>query len=293
MKVDVKLGPKGQVIAGGGVSAVAGGGTLTLMMNAGDVAEVVGGVGQDYDFSGSLLTSDKPVQVITGVPCIDFPLDTQACDHVEETVLPVEMLGAHYVVMRPTGPKENLVGQIVHLVGNTDGTTLTYKPSAPPGCPSALAAGEVVDCGEVTAAFEVIANHPFGISLFLLGGEKSDPNFNPASLMQPQGDPSQSLAIPVERHRKRVTFFAPSDYKTAFADVIAETGTTVTLDGADVSSKLVAITGTTYFEARLKLDSQGDGAHALVATKPIGVQVIGYGDNTSYMYPAGLGSSRK
>ena len=289
--VEVKLGPGGKVIAGGGIPAAEPGGTLTFKLDAGDVAEVVSGTGKDFDLSGSLLKADKAVQVITGVPCMDFPLNVPACDHVEETLFPVETLGKHYVVMRPTGPKKNEVGHMVHFFGNVDGTSLTYKPSKPAGCPDFLNAGQVVDCDEVTIDFEVLGDKEFGVAMFQLGGQKADPDFNPLSPGQPQGDPSQSFAVTVEQYRARYVFLAPTDYKTSFVDVVASKGTALTLDGADVSAKLATIPGTDFLAARLPLDAGKDGVHVLAGSAPIGIQVIGYGDNTSYQYPGGLNLS--
>jgi hypothetical protein len=290
-KVEVNLAPGGRVTAGGGIQAAPGGGTLSFTLDAGDVAQVVGGVGAAFDFSGSLLKADKPVQVITGVVCMDFPTDVEACDHIEETVFPAETLGKHYVVIKPTGPKANDVGHVVRIYGNADGTELTYKPSKPAGCPSTLSAGEVVDCGEVNQNFEVTGDKEFGVAVFQLGGAKADPDHDPNSLTQPQGDPSQSFAVTVEQYRKRYVFLAPTDYKASFVDVIAAPNTKITLDGDDVSSSLKPITGTDYLMARLPLDSGKDGVHVLEGSEPVGIQILGYGDNTSYQYPGGLNLS--
>lgn len=287
--VTVKLGPKGKVVAGTGVAATPAGGLLTLQLNAGDVAEVVSTSGRDFDFSGSLLSATKPVQVITGVPCIDYPLDVVACDHVEETVFPAQTLGRHYVVTTPTGPKANKVGHVVRFYGNADGTKLTYKPSQPAGCPATLEAGEVVECDLVRSDFEVTGTAEFGIGMFMIGAQQADPDANASSFVQPQGDPSQSFSVAVEQYRTRYVFLAPTDYKTSYVDVIADAKTKLTLDGKDVSSELAALAGTTWFNARIKLDAgSSDGVHVLASDKPVGIQVMGYGDNTTYMYPGGL-----
>lgn len=288
--VDVKLSAKGKVVAGGGISAAPGGGTITFTLNAGDVAEVVSGMGRDFDFSGSLLSSSKPVQVITGVPCIDFPLDVIACDHVEETVFPAQTLGKHYVVTTPTGPKGNKVGHVVRFYGNADGTTLTYEPSAPPGCPTTLSAGEVVECTEVVRSdFEVTGSSELGVAMFMIGASEADPDATSSNFTQMQGDPSQSFAVATEQYRTRYVFLAPIDYKTSYVDVIGEAGTKLEVDGTDLSKELAPITGTGWFGARIELDAgKNDGVHVLVADKPVGIQVIGYGDYTTYMYPGGL-----
>ena len=287
--VSIKLSSAGQVVAGGAISATPAGGTLTLTLGAGDVAEVVGGLGKAFDFSGSLLKADKPVQVISGVPCMDIPFNIQACDHIEETQFPAETLGKHYVVTRPTGPKANDVGHLVRFYGNVDATSLTYTPSKPAGCPDFLNAGQVAECGVVTVDFEVAGDHEFGVGMFQLGGAKADPDFG--GIGQPQGDPSLSFAVTVEQYRKRYVFLAPTDYITNYVDIVAASGTKLTLDGADVSSNLKSITGTSWLIARIPLGAGKDGAHVLDASDPIGIQVMGYGDNTSYQYPGGLNLS--
>ncbi|MBN9160481.1 MAG: hypothetical protein BGO98_13090 [Myxococcales bacterium 68-20] len=283
--VNVKLGPKGKVVGGAGIAAAPGGGTVTFTLDAGDIAQVVGGVGREFDFSGSLLDADKPVQVITGVPCIDFPLDVIACDHIEETVFPAQTLGKHYVVAMPSGPKDNKVEHVVRFYGNVDGTKLTYRPQVPSGCPATLSAGEVVECGEVGIDFEVEGDHEFGVGTFLLGASKVDPQF---SIQKSMGDPSQSFAVAVEQYRKKYVFLAPTDYTASYVDVVTSEGATLTLDGVDVSSQLMKIDGTTFFGAHIKLAVGNDGVHTLLSSKPSSIQVIGYGSYTSYQYPGGL-----
>ena len=288
-KVTVKLGPKGAVVGGSALTTTANGGTLTFTLDAGDVAEVIGTNGLAGDFSGSLLKADHPVQVITGTACANIPADVPACDHIEETVFPAETLGKHYVVMRPAGPKNNDVGHVVRFVGNVDATELTYKPSQPAGCPAFLNAGQVAECGVVSTDFEVSGDKEFGIATFQLGGALADPGAG--NLVQPQGDPSQSFVVTVEQYRKNYVFLAPTDYKTSYVDIIGGSGVTVTLDGQDISSKLKAIAGTGYFGGHIQLDDGKDGVHVLDASDPVGIQVIGYGENTSYQYPGGLNLS--
>ena len=292
-KVTVKLSGAGTVKAstGGEIAATVGGGTLTFTLDQGDVAEVVSEKGIKYDFSGSLVTADRPVQVITGVPCIYLPLDKQACDHVEETVFPAETLGKHYVVTAPTGPKAKGVPQVVRFYGNVDGTKLNYVPAAPAGCPATLDAGQVVECtGTVTADFEVTGDHEFAIGTFLLAGELVDTSGSGLTL--PSGDPSQSFSVAVEQYRKSYLFLAPDDYTASFVDVIGPAGASITLDGAPVAATAWKAVGTGYAVAHLSLLAGSGGAHSIKSTVPVGIQVVGYGANTSYQYPGGLNLGR-
>jgi hypothetical protein len=310
-KVTVKLSNSGQVLAGTNIAATNAGGSLTLMMNAGDVAQLFGDNQDGSDLTGSLVQADKPVQLITALPCLNVPDGAPACDHTEEANLPAETLGSDYVVAQPPAPDGNPVGHIVRIVGNFDGTKLTYSPSAPPGCPSTIEAGEVVDCGMplgnactppgsqtanapcgagsvVSTDFEVKsqdAAHSFAIATYTLGATLVDPN-----TPQPdqQGDPDQSMAVAVAQYRTKYVFLAPTDYATSYATIIAPTGATMTLDGANVTAAATTVSGSGFAVLRVNLDAGQNGAHVLVASKPVGLEVTGYGSYTSYTYPGGL-----
>jgi hypothetical protein len=284
-QVTVKTASTSQILAGGGIPAQNGVGTFNIALNKGDVAEIVGQTGDQNDFSGSLVTSQDdqhPIQLITSLPCIDQPEGVAACDHIEESVFPAETLGQHYVVTVPTGPLGNAVGHIVRFFGNEDGTTLTYNPSKPSGCPSTLNAGQVVDCGEVTSDFEVKGDKEFGVFSGMLGGQLVDPNGG----QQSKGDPSQSFAVAVEQYRTQYIFLAPSDYDVSYVDIVGPTGVGVTIDGQSVSG-FTAIGSSGFGVARYKLGAGNAGAHTLASTQSVGIQVMGYGQYTSYQYPGG------
>jgi hypothetical protein len=287
-KVTVYLGPNGHVVAGGAVPDTSAGGTLTLSLGAGDVAELFSDPTSDN--TGSLVKADKPVQVISGMPCAYQPFDTPACDHLEQTVLPAETLGRHYFVSPPTSPHGKVVGHIVRIVGNVDGTKLTYPGAKPSGAPDTIDAGQVVELsmassmGFVTDPFEIQGDREFAVSTFMLAGELTDPN---TPLLQRLGDPSQSNAISVEQYRKKYVFLAPNDYTESWADVTVPMGASVMLDGAAVGASVTPVSSG-YGIASVKLGPGNDGVHALTSSMPVGLQVIGYGQYTSYQYPGGL-----
>jgi IgGFc binding protein len=287
--VRVALAASASVIAsrddGATVAATEGGQTMNFTLaNAGDVVQLISPKGEQYDFSGSLVTTSKPVQVITSVPCITLPPNKPACDHIEETVLPAETLGRHYVVAAPTGPKGQPVKQKVRLYGNKDGTTLQYKPAKPESCPDMLGAGQMVDCGFVGESFEVTGSNEFGVATFLLGASMNDP-----TNQDRRGDPDQTFVPGVEQFRRSYVFLAPTDYPVLYADITAEADAEIELDGAPVTAPWTMIGEGPYGVQRLDLTKSGkDGAHTLRAQKAVGVQVLGFGDNTSFQYPGGL-----
>lgn len=291
--VVVDLSGAATVLAGGRIAAASPGGTLSFRLDrAGDVALVVGPTDAPADFSGSRVRASKPVQVITGVPCITQPLGTAACDHVEELVLPTETLGRRYVVTAPTGPNGNRVGHVVRLVGNSDGTRLVYSPLKPTGCPDTLSAGQVVECGRVDFDFDVTGDKEFAVATFMLGGSIVDPPPPLSSSYPSKGDPSQSVTASVEQFRTRYLVLAPGDYDVSYADIVAPQDAEVTLDGSPVTATWSAIGSKGLGVLRVKLPPTAGGAHTVAAKKPVGLQVMGYGAFTSYQYPGGLNLRR-
>jgi hypothetical protein len=279
--VKVKVPSQGQIVAGTGVTAVAAGGTGSYALNAGDVIELVGGAATASDLSGSQVQADKPVQVIGGIQCIPNPAN--ACDHLEESVMPAETLGKHYVVSLPTGPLGNVPGATVRMVGNVDGTNLTYQPAVA-GAPAALNAGQVVEF-DATADFVVSGDHEFIVGTVMKSGSIVDPG---AAAGMQEGDPSLSTAIAVEQYRLKYVFLAPDDYDINYADVVAPMNATLMLDGAAVTVTSTQIGTTGYGLFRIHLTSGNSGAHTLTSDQPMGLQVLGYGLYTSYQYPGGL-----
>jgi hypothetical protein len=300
--VIVKVSGAGLIAAGTGVTATNSAGTLRFTLNAGDVAQLVGANGTDL--SGSIVQASAPVQVITGHPCYQIPPTAPTCDHMEESVFPAETWGKDYVVTRPAGPNGASVPHQVRFYGNFDNTHLTYNPATPPpGCPSTLAAGQVVECGvggacpttvdptqtyncgTIDQDFEVTGDQPFAVGMFTLGSSIVDPN-------KALGDPAQTFATAVEQYRSNYVFLAPDDYTANYVDIVAKPGTNIVLDGQNLAATPQGVASGTYDVYRVKLGTGQAGAHVLSATQRVGIQVVGYGTATSYMYPGGLDLAR-
>jgi hypothetical protein len=281
--VKVTLPATGHVLAGGTIPETKGSGVLQFTVGTGDVVELLGAI--DADNTGALVQADQPVQVIAGHPCSNVPQDVMypACDHLEQSVLPAETLGKHYFVAPPTSPHAAVIGHVVRLVGNANGTTLTYPGTKPAGAPTTLSAGQVADLGTVTTPFEVVADHELAVVTFMLGASLADPNSMPPMQL---GDPSQSDTIPVEQYRTSYVFVAPTDYTESYVDITAPTTAQVTLDGALVMTAATPISSG-FGIARVTLGPGNGGAHEITSTEPVGIQVIGYGSYTSYQYPGG------
>ena len=269
--VAVQVSDTGRIVAGGPIEAAGPGEIITFMLNRGDVVRLLGTA--DTDLAGSLVQGDKPVQVITGNKCRNIPTDSPACDHLEETVFPAETLGKEYVVAVPTASDGSASGHVVRLVGNVDGTALSYPAGMPSGAPTTLRAGQVVEF-DATDNFSVTGNHEFAVVTFLSG-------------LGTLGDPSQTNQVAVEQYRDEYVFLAPLDYDVSVADVVMPMGAEVRIDGELVPAPQ-AIGPSGYGISRVVLGEGNNGRHHLQASQYVGLQVMGFGFATSYQYPGGL-----
>ncbi len=279
-KVDVKLSSAAQVLEGEGLLAGTPGDTLSLSLDSGSVIALL--APPAANLGGSLVSADKPIQLLSGMPCANIPGDVSACDHIEESVLPAETLGQHYFVARPTGPGGDPVSHQVRLFGNVDGTVLSYPNGKPDGALSTLMAGQVVDLGTVDIDFEIVSTQALAVSTFLLGAQSVDPG------QGTRGDPSQSQATSVEQYRTKYVFLAPHDYDQNYVDIVKPSGAVIVVDGKELKQAASEIGSSGYSVVRHSLSSSGSGAHVLTANGPVGIQVVGYGDYTTYRYPGGL-----
>lgn len=280
--VKVTPGPNGGIVKAGvpGIG-VDGNGVVTL--NAGDVIEVVtnGSNSQSdpNDVTGTLVSADKPVQVLGGHQCTYIPDAQGYCDHLEETMFPFETLSDEYIVAttlipQPGGSVPKV--EMVRIVATQDGTTLAFDP-AKPGAPSIIAkAGGWVEIANDPSDFVVKASAPVLVAQYM-EGQAAGGN---------TGDPSETLAVAKDQYRSSYLFHAPTNYESNYVNVIAPTGANVLLDGVPVAG-YAPIGGSGYGVARLPLSNAGNGDHQIKGDLAFGISVYGYGQYTSYWYPGG------
>lgn len=332
-KLQVQLGPKcgveifpttdlGTCVAAGppasGITAKMPGEIYDLEMNAGDVVQLVGAWAKDpqtrnADLSGTVVKAAPgfPVQVVSFNAIAQLPdVSIANADHMEETVLPAEVIGKKYIVVPPTTPNGDAVGHVVRIYGNKDGTQLTYPEGKPPGAPDVINEGDMfqipplptgqpapqcvgtADKCMLNTPFVVEGTEAFAVASFMVGGVLQMPGTDATNS---QGDPSFSMEVTPEQFRKEYTFLAPTDYLENFADVLIPTGASVTLDGAAVTAPITPIGGSGWGFARIKLEAgTANGVHKLSTDheQGLGLQVMGFGFATAYYYPGGLNLQR-
>lgn len=309
----VEITSTAHVRAGTGVAAIGAGGKGTWRLDAGDVlvlesADLPSGASPapgepcvtrslsqgtftlcpsppSYDLSGSRIEADRPVQVIAGHDCAMIPYDSFACDHLEESLLPVDALGNQYVVAAPE-VATNTMGTagttpdatVVRVLSAADGNVVHVEP---PGVQKdvTLAAGAWIEIGPTTSDLVVTGTRKLLVAQYMVGE-------NWKGRSGTAGDPSQSSAVPTAQYRVSYSFFAPASYTYNFVNVVARTGTRVKLDGQSLPPSSFAPIGASGWSV-LRWPVSGR-AHAMTGDAPFGITVYGYGAYTSYMYPGGL-----
>ena len=271
----------GTVNAGAGVAAD-GSGTLTL--DAGDVLEVfsasAGGSPDSSDLTGTLVTADKPVQLIGGHGCTFVPYTTCCCDHLEEVIPPLETLGKEYIVTAPLiqgNPVSTIKGRMVRVVATAANTTIAYDP-AQAGAPTALAnAGDYFEIAATDQDFRITASEKVIVAQYMQGQQAGGNT----------GDPAMTIAVTTAQYRTDYLFHAPTNYEANYVNVVAPGGATVLLDGNPITG-FTSIGGTGFDVARVQVSNAGNGNHSISSALPFGIDVYGYGQYTSFWYPGGL-----
>jgi hypothetical protein len=261
----------GAVSAGGGVAA---NGTGMITLNRGDVLQVLTTSG---DLTGTRVTATKPVQVIGGHDCAQVPSGTLFCDHLEESMIPLETLSTQYLISSPLIGVGAPKSQVVRVIATQANTTLSYVPSQANAPIAIPAAGSFVELPLSAQAYLLTASAPVLVAQYM-PGQNAGGNF---------GDPSMLLAVPVERYRASHAFDAPAGYLLTFVSIFAITGSTVSLDGNPLpAARFTAIGNSGYSFANELLGNPG--FHTVDGSGPVGVSVYGYVQGASYWYPAGL-----
>ncbi len=270
----------GAVFAGAGVAA---NGTGVVTLNEGDVLEVfttsLGGVPDASDLTGTIISADKPVQAFGGHKCSQVPINTQACDRLEEAMPPIETLAKKYIITPPLIPTGGNVpkAQMIRVIATEDATALMYDPAIP-GAPAMLAkAGDWAEIAKSAVDFEIVSDKKILVSQDMQGQQAGGNS----------GDPAMALAVATEQYRVKYLIHAPLSYESNYVNITAPMGAAITLDGVAVGG-FVAIGATGFGVARVKLANNVDGNHDLLGDKAFGVSVYGYGQYTSYWYPGGL-----
>jgi hypothetical protein len=271
----VRVNAPGSLQPGAGLDAEGG----SVALDRGDVLLLSSALTSGSDLTGTTITSTAPVLVWAGHGATNVPLDTPSADHIEETVPPDAALDTDYFVVRPASETGEGTGSRAYarLLGTADGTTITVDPPVP-GVAATLNENQSFTF-EYSVDVHVHASQPIALALFMESSTVS--GFT-------DGDPAQSLALPMHQLKQAFDVAVPLDVLPAWADIVAPTGASITLDATPVSG-WTAIGDSGWSVAHVPLCC--DSAHHARGDRPFTAAVHAYPTDSyaSYWYPATMG----
>jgi hypothetical protein len=301
----ITINPTAAIAGGTGVAPTAQNTPHTYMLNQGQVLQFT----QDAALDGSVIQSSAPVGVWGGKSALAI---NGCCDDTaHQQIPPVRALGSEYVGVRYRNRYDGMEeAPPWRVVGAANGTQLTWDPTPPPGAPTTLSLGQLVefDTNGPFAVRSQDAQHPFYMSAHMTGAGPFDPNMNDG-----RGDPEFVNVIPPGEYMTSYVFFADPTYSETNLVVVRTKGKNgfadVTLDcaGALTGWQPVGAAGAYEYTrvdlVRHNFQPQGgcdNGRREMHSDAPFGLTVWGWGSGetgqmfqgfytqyVSYAYPAG------
>ncbi|MDH5676959.1 MAG: IgGFc-binding protein [Myxococcales bacterium] len=236
-------------------------------------------VGADHDLSGTRIRADGRVSLLAGHDCAFVPYDRWACDHLEETMFPLESWGKEVLVSQSEAVEcRPRLPNVLRVLSGADDNRITFSPPIREAL--TLGRGEFVEL-EIEGDVRVTGSAAILVGQYLVGQEYFE---DPSAAALQQGDPALALAIPFEQWRRDYSFLSPESFPDHFVNVIAGAGQVVLLDGHLVTG-YTPIEGTQMQTARVGIEG---GSHHIESAGPFGITVYGYAPYTSYMVAGGL-----
>ncbi|HEY8432877.1 MAG TPA: IgGFc-binding protein, partial [Sandaracinaceae bacterium] len=260
--------------ADGTVPALTAGETLEIDLHGGDVLQLVSLEGS---LAGTEIEGDAPLLVVAGADCANVPAASPACDHLEETMPPIESWGRSVVAAAPRSVEGE--PSVLRVMSGADGNVITMT-----GLPGPIR----LDRGET---FEVLTEEdalvegtgPLLVTQYLVGAlyfDRAIPRRDATTV----GDPSMGVATSLEQLRTSYAFVVPSTFDRNTAAIVAHADDEVRLDGSPIAS-WDAVGSSPWRVARVPI---AGGAHVLTSRSGAGLSLYGVAPFTSYLLPGGL-----
>jgi len=279
--------------------------TETFTMNRGDVLTFASN-GDVQDISGSYISADKPVGVVSGNQCANIPAGVYACDFIAEMELPIFSWGKEYHATPFSGRKNNPIIRIFAKEKNTtvyrNGEQWAILPRSSRKLDNGYIERRAYDGEPQAVVFS--SDKPFYIVEYNPG--QTDDGVS--------SDPFQMVLTPLEQYQKEIVFCTPgskggtnnfkSHYVNLVYQVAADSTIPTDLEFATVVNGVfewkllrnvfgvdpgmifsVPVNGNTYACKQLTLP--GDGVYRIRAASPIAGYGYGFSNYDSYGFPIG------
>ncbi len=247
------------------------------------------------DFTGSVVDSDKPVAVFSGTESsgVGVPFDAPkfpgwdekngggcCLQHLEEQLFPLEAIGKKFIITR--SPVRSTLSyeepDVLRFMGGAETANVTTT-LPPPYDKFTVEPGEVKETWTQKDII-VTSDKPVLVGQYLVS----------QGYIQgvPKGDPSFTIFPPVEQAQKNYVFLSPAGWKENWVVIAAETGSSITVDGATPTGCKVTsvgeLDGKSYESRRCKISA---GVHRLAGDTPFSIMAYGYANADAYSFAGG------
>ena len=280
-------------------------------MRKGDVLAISSN-GGEADLSGSRVTSNKPIGVVTGTFCTDIPTGNRWCDYTAEMDIPTFTWGTDYHVGKVPGRKYPSIIRIYAKEPNTN----IFKDGRPIG--TLKTGGGIEGNGFFTMRMSIYSNPPTPIKSCVISGNKpigvtlynTGVEEDGAPAVQVNSDPFVMAITPYQQYQKEITFCTPGlagamGFPENYVNLVYETDEYGLLPD-DV--EFATVSGGQFQWAKLKskfsgvdelfgynvngkkyalklITLPGDGVYKIRAKRPFAAYSFGYSDYDSYGFP--------
>jgi len=290
-EVTIKLRPNQGLLSGTDIPRINPGESMTVTLGERQVLQLFStGTTTTDTLSGTDITAKdgKPLQVLSGVGCVNILDEDSPCSHIEDSVLPGDVLGKEYVVPMLTagmpGDAGTTPAQVIRLQAITDGTAMTFEPKVI--APVTLNRGDSLLTPPVTSDLRISSNTAFAVAQFPSGRSTS------TRISENTGAPNQVNVAPVSQFRTSYAFLTSPQFTNNYVAISAPTGAAVSLDGQPVpSDKFLAVGASGMSVARMPV-AGGTRVHTVTSDKAVGIEVFGIGAYGSYAFTGGLDLKR-
>ena len=194
---NVFLNPGFLIIVGCEDSTVVKYGSNTAVLNKTETLYM-----QDtIDFSGTRITSNKPVSFFSGHTCTTVPAGVETCDHLIEQIPPTDVWGTHFLSASYFGRSS---GELYRVLTANNCTTIIVNCSTflQPQTFSLTSAGSWTEFMTNDSIFcSIESNNPLLVMEFSLGHE-----------IDGVGDPFMMMIPSVDQYTNDYVFHSPSEF---------------------------------------------------------------------------------
>ena len=255
----------------------------TLTRTAGVPFNITLNQGQTYelentnttlDFSGTTITSNKPIGVMGAVRCANIPPGVSYCDHICEMLPPTTTFGRKFATV-PLASRSN--GDTWRMLASENNTIVKINGVAE----APINRGQYIEKILLTQSL-IESDKPILVAQYANGSSLSG---NP-------GDPFMMLIPSLEQFLAGYTLTTVSGFVAHYINIVAPKAVVglLTLDGVAIPAAKYTAIGTSGFSgAQIKVT---DGSHTLAAKLAFGAFQYGFNNDDSYGYPGGQSFSK-